>query len=56
METKLKEITFAYDEEKKELWIIDSGGNESIVPKKYLFSLNRFLVRIFQRGFYRKRK
>jgi len=55
METKLKDIAWKFDEEHKELLIVKDGVYFAI-PRKYLFSLNRFLVRIFQRGFFRKHK
>jgi len=55
METKLKDIAWKFDEEHKELLIVKDGVYFAI-PRKYLFSLNRFLVRIFQRGFFRKKK
>lgn len=54
METKLKGIYFKYDEENKEL-LIEIDKFYFAVPKRYLFSLSRFLLRIFQRGFYRKK-
>lgn len=53
METKLKNITWKFDEENKEL-LIERDNVVFAIPKRYLFSLNRFLVRIFQRGFFRK--
>ena len=55
METKLKDIAWKFDEEHKEL-LIESQGVWFAIPRKYLFSLNRFLIRIFQRGFFRKVK
>ena len=55
MKTELKNITWEFDEENKEL-LIEKDGVYFAIPKRYLFSLNRFLVRIFQRGFFRKKK
>lgn len=55
METKLKGISFWFDEDSKEL-IIGRDKVYFAVPKKYLFSLSRFLIRISQKGFYRKLK
>jgi hypothetical protein len=54
IKTRLKEIDFFWDESNKELLI----GRDKVtfaVPKKYLFSLNRFILRIAQKNFKTKR-
>ena len=53
MRTELKGITWIFDEEHKEL-VIEKDKVQFAIPKRYLFSLMRFLIRISQRGFYRK--
>jgi len=53
MKTELKEITFEFDPVSKELLITRDGVNFA-VQKKYLFSLSRFLIRIYQKKFGRK--
>ena len=50
MKSELKEIKFEFDELNKEL-IIERDGFRFAIPKRYLFSLNRFLLRIFQKNF-----
>jgi len=55
MESRLKHIAWIYDEENREL-IIEKDKVQFAVPKRYLFSLARFLIRISQRGFYRRKK
>ena len=55
METKLKDIAWIYDETNKEL-VIEKDKVQFAIPKRYIFSLMRFLIRISQRGFYRKHK
>lgn len=53
MKTELKDIWFKWEDD--ELWIGQSKTYFA-VPKKYLFSLQRFITRIAQKEFRRKRK
>jgi hypothetical protein len=52
---ELKTATFAYKEQEKTLWINtlkDPNGIE--LPRHYMFSLARFIIRIAQKGKSRK--
>ena len=54
--SKLKDIMFLFSTKEKSLLIIvDERGSISI-EKRYLFSLSRFLTRIAQKGFYKRKK
>ena len=53
METKLKNITFIWDEEHMEL-IIERDGFRFAIPRRNLYSLRAFVARVYRKGFYRK--
>jgi hypothetical protein len=50
MKSELKNITFEYDPETDSVTITNATGTFT-VPKQYLFSLSRFLLRVFQKNF-----
>ena len=45
----LKHATFEYNEKDKTL-LIKNGSGAVILPRHYCFSLDRFMLRIWQRG------
>jgi hypothetical protein len=55
METKLKYITFVWDEEHKEL-IIEQDKVQFAIPARNLYSLRVFIARIYRKGFYKAGK
>jgi len=55
METRLKHIAFKFDEENREL-LIERDGVYLAIPRRNLYSLRSFIARIYNKGFYRRKK
>ena len=52
----LKYATFEWDEETKSFTILEENGNRVILNKVYAFAFMRFVVRMAQRNWLRKKK
>ena len=53
---KLKYVTFEYDEDQKDFVIEESDGNKVILSKVYAFAFMRFVIRMAQRNWLKRKK